>query len=63
MRGVASGEDAVMRNALSTVEKEQAVRRFQQLDSASLREREAAVRQGGGRGARRTGGLSQLVCC
>lgn len=34
------------RNVSSTVDKEQAVRRFQQLNSASLGEREAAIRRG-----------------
>lgn len=34
------------RNVLSTGEKEQAIRRFHELNSASLGEREAAIRQG-----------------
>lgn len=34
------------RNVLSTANKEQAVRRFQQLNSASLGEREAVIRRG-----------------
>ena len=43
---VVLGEDAMTRNVLSTGDKEQAVRRFQQLNSASLGEREAAIRRG-----------------